>query len=536
MSEVPKLSFKNTSWKAGTRSNTLQPNSILAKIISTAIFRSASDVYFFDSSDEPEFKQQATIVDIETGIKDRDLFNKIFNEIFPNQNDKDRANAGIEVNLKWFDYGISCPILDPKTFEPLGENQISRLRINISSCIDGRVIAIRPGMTSVPDNVDMLTTNLWLVELALNIAGISKKYSDEFKTQTVNKRYDLDTLMNIFEEIKNDGTRKGDFYDDNLCTYTNEKFWREARVRRDFIESSIPKLMTFDCVSSNIKIDFQATKWLLLITGDTGDGKSTLCTTSLYHRLKTSKELMVTIEDPVEYIFPPRSKDFSSRCIQCEVWTHIAEFTDGMRIALRQNPNIIYMQEVRDRASAESLMTMLWCGKPVITTLHTNGVSSTIKRFIWLLEVMWEKEKTVLQQVAQQIVCIINQKIVRIKNPFTNKVETHGIQEYFRPQWQERVMIEKGDWDSIEWRLSNSPPNTSLTMIAFYLYAMGVIDMNTSQKISTNERKFNDFFADSLSPDSKPITGVTGSITWTDIERSEINSKIWEFDSLVEEI
>lgn len=114
--------------------------------------------------------------------------------------------------------------MDPKTFEPLGENQISRLRINISSCIDGRVIAIRPGMTSVPDNVDMLTTNLWLVELALNIAGISKKYSDEFKTQTVNKRYDLDTLMNIFEEIKNDGTRKGDFYDDNLCTYTNEKF------------------------------------------------------------------------------------------------------------------------------------------------------------------------------------------------------------------------------------------------------------------------------------------------------------------------
>ncbi len=117
---------------------------------------------------------------------------------------------------------------------------------------------------------------------------------------------------------------------------------------------------------------------LILVTGPTGSGKSTTLATMLNLVNESRYEHMITIEDPIEFIHPHK------RCLvnQREVHADTHSFSNALRAALREDPDIVLIGEMRDLETIESALRIAETGHLTFGTLHTNSASSTINRII----------------------------------------------------------------------------------------------------------------------------------------------------------
>ncbi|HEV8541064.1 MAG TPA: PilT/PilU family type 4a pilus ATPase [Verrucomicrobiae bacterium] len=115
---------------------------------------------------------------------------------------------------------------------------------------------------------------------------------------------------------------------------------------------------------------------LLLATGPTGQGKSTTLRALLQQINETSALRIITIEDPIEYVF----EDYLSQFEQREVGIDTDSFENGIRNAMRQDPNVIFVGEIRDRESIYAAMQAAETGHLVLTTLHADSVAQAIAR------------------------------------------------------------------------------------------------------------------------------------------------------------
>ncbi len=115
---------------------------------------------------------------------------------------------------------------------------------------------------------------------------------------------------------------------------------------------------------------------LVLVTGPTGQGKSTTLR-ALIQQINEARALrIITIEDPIEYVFEDDQCQFEQR----EVGIDTASFADGIRNAMRQDPNVIFVGEIRDRESIFAAMQAAETGHLVLTTLHADSVAQAIGR------------------------------------------------------------------------------------------------------------------------------------------------------------
>lgn len=119
-------------------------------------------------------------------------------------------------------------------------------------------------------------------------------------------------------------------------------------------------------------------KGLVLVTGPTGSGKSTTLAAMIDHINKTRSDHILTIEDPVEFVHQ------SKRCLvnQREVHTHTASFASALRAALREDPDIVLVGEMRDLETTHIAIETAETGHLVFGTLHTTTAISTIDRLI----------------------------------------------------------------------------------------------------------------------------------------------------------
>jgi twitching motility protein PilT len=115
---------------------------------------------------------------------------------------------------------------------------------------------------------------------------------------------------------------------------------------------------------------------LILVTGPTGQGKSTTLRALIQEINETSAMRIVTIEDPIEYIF----EDYQSQFEQREVGIDTDSFASGIRNAMRQDPNVIFVGEIRDRDSIYAAMQAAETGHLILTTLHADSVAQAIAR------------------------------------------------------------------------------------------------------------------------------------------------------------
>lgn len=147
---------------------------------------------------------------------------------------------------------------------------------------------------------------------------------------------------------------------------------------------------------------------LFLLCGPTGTGKSTTLASVLHNIQMTESKKIVTIEKPIEYIYP----DFGpSLVVQREVGEDTHGFYEGLTSAMRQNPDIIMLGEVRNTEEVTELLRAAETGHLAISTLHTNTVPSTISRIQNLFD--GNEQRRVMSTLADTVRGIGNQILIK---------------------------------------------------------------------------------------------------------------------------
>ncbi len=146
---------------------------------------------------------------------------------------------------------------------------------------------------------------------------------------------------------------------------------------------------------------------MILVTGSTGTGKSTTLAAMLDHLNHTRKLNIISLEDPIEFVH--RSKN--CQVIQRELHTHIPTFAEGVRAAMREDPDVILVGELRDAETIRMAMTAAETGHLVLGTLHTTGAVKTIDRVIDALPVD-EREQT-KSFLSQSLLAVVTQFLVK---------------------------------------------------------------------------------------------------------------------------
>jgi twitching motility protein PilT len=146
---------------------------------------------------------------------------------------------------------------------------------------------------------------------------------------------------------------------------------------------------------------------LVLVTGTTGSGKSTTLSTIIEEINKTYNHHIITIEDPIEYVH----NDVKSIVEQREVGTHTNSFSIALRAAMREDPDIIVVGEIRDLATAESILQAVNTGHLVFSTVHTLDARETIDRLIAIFPT--DEQNRVRATLSATLEAIISQRLIK---------------------------------------------------------------------------------------------------------------------------
>ena len=145
----------------------------------------------------------------------------------------------------------------------------------------------------------------------------------------------------------------------------------------------------------------EARRGLVIVTGATGNGKSTTIAAIIHHIIQQERLHVVTVEDPIEFLFPGGK----GLAIQREVGSDTASYSDALRAALRQDPDIIMVGELRDRESADICLKAAETGHLVITSLHTPDVPRAIGRLVGLFPS--DEHETVRARLADNLQAVV---------------------------------------------------------------------------------------------------------------------------------
>lgn len=171
---------------------------------------------------------------------------------------------------------------------------------------------------------------------------------------------------------------------------------------------------------------------IILVTGPTGCGKSTTLASIINCISLHSAKHIITVEDPVEYIFNTQKSIISQR----QVGVDTASFSDGIKYALRQDPDVIFIGEIRDKLTMATALKAAETGHLVLSTLHTNDAVQTINRIINMFEET--NRDLVRKQLADSLRVTIAQKLVYSSDKQKRfpaceiLVVTPAIQDYIR--------------------------------------------------------------------------------------------------------
>jgi twitching motility protein PilT len=150
----------------------------------------------------------------------------------------------------------------------------------------------------------------------------------------------------------------------------------------------------------------QLRRGYVLVTGATGMGKSTTLAAMLNEVNRTRKSKIITVEDPIEFVF---SHD-KSIITQREIGTDTASFPDALRAALRQDPDVIMVGEMRDLETVDTSLKAAETGHLVFSTIHTSDVASTINRLVSFFPV--EEQINVRARLADNIKAIVSLRLL----------------------------------------------------------------------------------------------------------------------------
>lgn len=150
----------------------------------------------------------------------------------------------------------------------------------------------------------------------------------------------------------------------------------------------------------------EAHQGLVLVTGITGSGKSTTIASLLQYINRRRPVRIITLEDPIEYVI----EDDHALISQRQVGVHVESFSAGLRSALREDPDIIFVGEMRDRETAGLALTAAETGHLVFSTLHTRDVRGALSRIVDLFPP--ERFRELCSQLSFSLTWVVGQKLV----------------------------------------------------------------------------------------------------------------------------
>jgi len=165
----------------------------------------------------------------------------------------------------------------------------------------------------------------------------------------------------------------------DLARFRANIYYQRGAVAGAFrhIPFEIPKLATLG-LPPPVEAIMRRPRGLILVTGATGSGKTTTLASMIDALNETEHQHIITIEDPIEYIHSHRN------CIvnQREVGQDAGDFASAMRGALREDPDIVLVGEMRDRETIQTALTLAETGHIVMSTLHTNNAAGAVTRLL----------------------------------------------------------------------------------------------------------------------------------------------------------
>ena len=231
-------------------------------------------------------------------------------------------------------------------------------------------------------------------------------------------------------DIMNDGQRK--FYEENLeCDFSFE-IPNLARFRVNAFNQNRGAGGVFRTIPSKVLSleDLKATKvfgeianqprGMVLVTGPTGSGKSTTLAAMVNHLNENEYGHILTVEDPIEFVHE------SKKCLmnQREVGPHTLSFANALRSALRQDPDVILVGEMRDLETIRLAMTAAETGHLVFGTLHTSSAAKTIDRIIDVFPA--EEKEMIRAMLSESLRAVISQTLLKTKDG-SSRVAAHEI-------------------------------------------------------------------------------------------------------------
>lgn len=218
---------------------------------------------------------------------------------------------------------------------------------------------------------------------------------------------------------------------------------------------------------------------LVLVTGPTGSGKSTTIASLIDFINATTSKHIVTIEDPVEFIFTNKKSIVSQRQLLIDT----PSFSDGVKYALRQDPDVIFIGEIRDRETVESALKAAETGHLVVSTIHTNDSVQTVGRIINLFDP--GERPFIREQIANTLRGTISQKLVPTVDGSTRVpaaevlVVTPTVKDFIQKDELEQIyeLVKKGSFNNM----------TTMNMSLYKLYTEGRISQDVAVTYSDNK-------------------------------------------------
>jgi twitching motility protein PilT len=222
---------------------------------------------------------------------------------------------------------------------------------------------------------------------------------------------------------------------------------------------------------------------LVLVTGITGSGKSTTLASLLEVVNSNRPAHIVTIEDPIEYLFTDRVAFFTQR----EVGLDTASYNTGLQKALRQAPDVIFLGEIRDADSAMTVLQAAETGHLVISTLHSPNVTESLDRLANLVPP--GDREVMLSLLSHQTIGILSQRLL----PAADGSRVVLIAEHMEVNGAAREWIRAMNIPALaeHLRRGDDPANCSLLQSLVTACQAGVVDYETALSNSGNAFEFN---------------------------------------------
>ena len=259
-----------------------------------------------------------------------------------------------------------------------------------------------------------------------------------------------------------------------------------------FVPANIPALGELQLPPALSELIMEK-RGLLLLVGSTGSGKSTTIASMLDHRNELKSGHILTLEDPIEYLF----KNKKSIVNQREIGSDAKDFYTALRNSMRQAPDCILIGEIRDKETMSAALAYAQSGHLVLATLHANNSYNALNRIISFYPI--ENRAALLQDLSSTVKAIVSQRLIRSIN---GGMRTPAVEVMVNTRYI-ADLIEKGEIGQIKEAMdkSLSPGSQSFEQALLKLVQEGLISQE--EALANADSATNLLWLLNNGPDSK---------------------------------